>query len=39
MYVCEKFDSDSCIPSYFIRTITKTFTLVKIITDIYNAAQ
>ena len=39
MYVCAKFESDSCIPSYFFRTITKKFTPAKIITDIYTAAQ
>ena len=39
MYVCAKFESDICIHSYFFRTITKKFTPVKIITDIYTAAQ
>ena len=37
--VCAKFESDICIPSYFLRPITKKFTPVKIITDIYTAAQ
>ena len=39
MYVCAKFESDSCISSYFFRTITTKITPVKIITDIYTAAQ
>ena len=29
MYVCARFESDICIPSYFFRTITKKITPVK----------
>ena len=35
--MCAKFESDSCIISYIFRTITKIYTPVKIITDIYTA--
>ena len=39
MCVGAKFESDICISSYYFRTITKKITPVKIITDIYTAAQ